>query len=224
MGCLSTLILLVPNIKKDRRHSPDQARPITMEKIKVRRQRRKHFYIHNDLANAAYHIKLLIEEKVKTGGAGVILDCMACLAMLAFTVEAKINFLGAKLVADWREKQQFDDKLKAVLDHLKLIPDLTKRPFSSVYELKDFRNSIAHGKPLEIESDEIVTGSAGEIDDLPDLTADWQNFCTPENVAKTSNDVDEFWKLLLKRSGLSVFDTLSGGSTQLTFVEKITEN
>lgn len=194
-----------------------------MEKIKVRRQRRKHFYIHNDLANAAYHSKLLIEEKLKTDGAGIALDCMGCLTMLAFTVEAKINFLGAKLITSWKERQPFDDKLKAVLERLNLQLNPSERPLSSINELKEFRDSIAHGKPLEIESDEEVTGTAEEIDNLPDLTANWQNFSKPENVFKISDDVDAFWKLLLQQSGLSVFDTLSGGSTSLTFIEKISE-
>lgn len=194
-----------------------------MEKIKVKRQRKKQFYIHNDLANAAYHTKLTIEEKVKTGGAGITLDCMSCLVMLAFTVEAKINFLGSKLIPDWKERQPFDDKLKAVFECLGVKDDASERPFSSIHELKKFRDSIAHGKPLEVESEEVVTGTAEEIDNLPDLTSEWQEFSKPENVFKISDDVDTFWKLLLKRSGLNIFDTLSGGSTSLTFIEKISE-
>jgi hypothetical protein len=35
-----------------------------METIKVRKQEHKHIYVHNDLSNAAYHFKTVIESKV----------------------------------------------------------------------------------------------------------------------------------------------------------------
>jgi len=70
-----------------------------MEKVRARVQSTKRVYIHNDLSNAAFHFKDAIEEKIKANETtGITFEYMACALMLAFTFEAKINFLGWKLV------------------------------------------------------------------------------------------------------------------------------
>src|SRR5690349_10913852 len=108
-----------------------------MEIIKVRRQQHNRIYVHNDLSNAAFHFKELIEKKLTAGDrVGIAYDYMACVLMLAFAFEAKINFLGSKLIDKWKERQPFNDKLDEVLATLKLDVDWTKRPWSSVKGLK----------------------------------------------------------------------------------------
>ena len=47
--------------------------------------------------------------------------------MLAFTFEAKINFLGHRLLGNW-EKQNLDDKMTQVLKHLGVAADWKIRP------------------------------------------------------------------------------------------------
>ena len=136
-----------------------------MEKIRARHQGKKNIYVHNDLSNAAHHFKTQIEAKIKSGDrTGITFEYMACLIILAFTFEAKINFLGHKLVARWNERQSFNDKVTEVLNHLKINPDWTVRPYSSISTLKKFRDSIVHGKPIETTSDKETVLSAEEID------------------------------------------------------------
>jgi hypothetical protein len=110
-----------------------------------------------------------------------------------------------------------------VLAHLNVDPDWSERPYESIRELKEFRDSIAHGKPMRLEADEIVEGTADEIDAIPDLSTEWEAYCVPGKVFATYDDVDAIWKQLLDKSKLALFDTLSGGSSQLTFIEKIAE-
>ena len=85
-----------------------------MEKLYVRRQAKKNIYVHNDLSNAAFHLLERIDEMERTDNReGIGLDVMACLTMMAFTFEAKINFLGFKVIAEWKEKQPFHKKVES---------------------------------------------------------------------------------------------------------------
>jgi hypothetical protein len=74
-----------------------------MEKICARVHGKKNIYIHNDLSNAAFHFKTSVEEKLKGDRTGIAFHSLACLVMTAFTFEAEMNFLGAKLIDGWNE-------------------------------------------------------------------------------------------------------------------------
>ena len=74
-------------------------------KIKGRSQGKKYVYIHNDLSNAAFHFKTIIEARLKMDDRnGITFDCMACLVMCAFSFEAYITFLGSKIIENWNER------------------------------------------------------------------------------------------------------------------------
>lgn len=193
-----------------------------MEKIKVRHQGARNIYVHNDLFAAADHFKNAIEAKLKADDRkGIAYEYMACMVMLAFTVEARMNFLGHKLIRNWNERQGFDKKLDEVFKQLGVVPDWENRPYKSIANLKVFRDSIAHGKPLEVEFDETLEGPADEIDRLIDLNSEWTKYCQHEIVFDTFNDLQVVWDALLRNSGLTVFDTITHGSSGLTYVEKI---
>jgi hypothetical protein len=66
-----------------------------MEIIKARIEQKKNIYVHDDLSQAASLLKQVIDNKNKTDDRdGLAFYGMACAVMLAFTFEAKINFLG----------------------------------------------------------------------------------------------------------------------------------
>jgi len=121
---------------------------------------------------------------------------------LAFTMEAKINFLGTKLVADWKERRPFLTKLNHVLEHVALNVDFGARPYSTIRTLKDLRDSLAHGKPLHLELDR-------------------ESYCNAEFANQAYEDVNGIWRQLLFASNLSLFETLSGGAHSITFIEKV---
>jgi hypothetical protein len=192
-----------------------------MEKIKVRRLAKKHIYVHNDLSNAAYHFHEKVNERFANNDReGIAFDILAELIFLAFTIEAKINFLGSKLIEGWIEREYFWPKLKLVLKQLGLNVDLNTRPYSTIKKLKDLRDSLAHGKPLHLELDEEAVVDANE-DESIDLRAEWESYCTEEFANQAYEDVNEIWKQLLSASKLALFDTLSGGERSITFIEKI---
>src|SRR4051794_3118829 len=94
------------------------------EKVRVRVQATSRIYIHNDLSNAAFHFKESIARRLAANDrSGITFEYMAWAIMLAFTFEAKINFLGWKLIIDWKEFQRFDEKVKQILGKLEIIPN-----------------------------------------------------------------------------------------------------
>jgi hypothetical protein len=100
-----------------------------MSKLRVKIPEHRHFYIHNDIANAAFYFKTKIEEKLaRNEREGIGLDMMACLTMLAFEIEAKFNFLGYKLIEQWDERSAAIKKVEVVTRHLGVEADMRSRP------------------------------------------------------------------------------------------------
>jgi hypothetical protein len=95
------------------------------------------------------------------------------------------------------------------------------RPYSSIEGLRLFRNSIARGKPVEIKHDEAIEVPAAELDKRIDLSGEWEQACTPEKLSEASDDLEEIWRDLLERSGLSIWDTMTTGEGGITLIEKI---
>ena len=89
--------------------------------------------------------------------------------------------------------------------------------------LKDFRDTVAHGKPDEEEYDRVVEIAADGRDARPDLTGKWQAICSTDSVFEIYADVEAIWKEMLGKSGISVFDTLTHGEGGLTFMQKVVE-
>ena len=73
-----------------------------MAKIKVRLKAQRRIYIHNYIGNAAFYFKNRVSERL-ANREGVGLEIIAGLTLLAFEVEARFNFLGAKLIPNWEE-------------------------------------------------------------------------------------------------------------------------
>jgi hypothetical protein len=195
---------------------------MSMAKIKVRQKAKKHIYVHNDLSNAAYHFNKQVNKRLANNeNEGIAFDILAELIFLAFTIDAKTNFLGTKLIAGWKERQPFLKKFKQIMKHLRLDEDFNTRPYSTIQILKDLRDSLAHGKPLHLELDEAAIVDADRADESIDLTPDWEAYCTGEFANQAYADVNRIWKQLLSASNLSLFETLSGGMQSITFVEKI---
>ena len=194
-----------------------------MTKRRVRKTAKKNIFIHNDISNTANHLRKRIEEKVEANDRqGIALDITACLVMLAFTFESRLNFVGEQKITSWKERRGFDKKVEILLKALKLEPDLTKRPYSSIKELKDFRDTIAHGKPDTIEVDETVYIDP-EADDMDfNLQGEWERYLTVDFMRQCSDDIDEIWNEWLATAKIEVHQTLSHGEYSLALIEEPT--
>jgi hypothetical protein len=188
--------------------------------IRARYDGTRNIYIHNDLINAAHHYKQRIEQRLKDRQPeGVTFDCMSCLVMLAFSIEAFLNLFGHKLIIGWNERWNYDKKRTVIIKRLGLAPDFTKDPYKCLDTLKLVRDTLAHGKPIEETFNEIVVRSQSEIEREIDLDHGWEKYCTPQNAIDTFNNVDAIWNELLKASGLRVYDTITHGDSGLTVLE-----
>ncbi len=179
--------------------------------------------IHNDLANAAFFYKNIIEEKRKNGGPGISIDCMACATMLAFTWEAYLNFFGSELLRpDWNEMEKLDVKETLVLGKLSIKADWGKQPYSSVRLLTKIRDWLAHGKPVErVITKAVVKGVEKVTGRNIDLSGEWKSLCTPVLVLKAHDNLDIIFRQMLEASGIAVIDTLSSGEGSITFTETV---
>jgi len=116
------------------------------------------------------------ERLAKDDREGVGLEIIAGLTLLAFEVEARFNFLGAKLISNWEERKPAILKVKRVCKRLGVAPDFSVRPYRSVEKLKDFRDTLAHGKPEEKVFDEEVVATAEDLATMGILRADWEAY------------------------------------------------
>jgi hypothetical protein len=176
-------------------------------------------YIHNDLSNAAYHLKENVLRIKSESGEGISLHILGALTLYAFTFEAKINFLGAKLNPAWKERQSFQHKLSEVLLATGLRLDSSQRPLSTLLRLKEFRDIVAHGKPVEnVEEFEqfVDRENRGELELRHPSPHD--EYCDLDFLLQVDEDLKTFWESALKSAGIELFETLthfSGGRTYL---------
>lgn len=194
-----------------------------MTKLQVQKTAKKNIHIHNDISNTAHYLKTRIEEKeAAEDRQGIALDITACLVMLAFTFESRLNFIGEQKVADFKERRWFDKKVEIVLKALGLEPDFSVRPYSSIKELKNFRDTIAHGKPDTIEVDETVDFEPGKNYDDFDLRGEWEAFLTVDFVRQCSDDIDHIWSEWIAAAEIELHQTLTYGEYSISLIEKPT--
>jgi hypothetical protein len=194
------------------------------KKIKARVQKSKRVFVHNDLSQAAMYHANVIQEKLDKGSRDAIMyDGMACAVMVAFAFEANVNFMGFKLneagrLPDWKERDSFIEKLKKVFGALGIPVELNKRPLKSMERMKTLRDTLAHGKPVYAEYDEVLIGAPEEIDLFRGggLSAGWETECKPEVVKEVREDLEELWKLMIQKSGLVLWDTITSGDGSIS--------
>jgi hypothetical protein len=75
--------------------------------------------------------------------------------------------------------------------------------------MKDLRDTLAHGKPVEIKEDGEKEGTEHELRTAPGLAAEWEDEVKPEIVSERLEDLDTLWKLMITKSGVPVWDTLT---------------
>lgn len=172
-------------------------------------------FIHNDLSNCAWGMREDMRKKFDSGETeGVHFDMMGALVFLAFSIEAKINFIGWKILEDgWPERANLKEKIHLIYKVLDIEADWSCRPLQSILSLKRFRDTIAHGKPELVKE-------VKEVDIDPDiwdsLKGQWEREVNPENVNRCYEDIDQLWKLLLEKAGIPVEKTLTNGNQTLS--------
>jgi hypothetical protein len=198
------------------------------KRIKARVQKSARVFVHNDLSNAALHFAEVVKAKQTNGEAGILIDGMACAVMVAFTFEANVNFMGFELnkagkLPSWKEREPFDEKVKKVFGALGIVIERDTRPLASMERMKALRDTLAHGKPVYSEYDQLEIGTPEQIDlnSTAPLLAGWQTECTAESVFEAREDLEALWKMIIEKSGLELWDTMTTGDSGITYIEDV---
>ena len=105
---------------------------------------------------------------------------MASLVFCAFSIEAKINFIGWKVLENgWPDRTNFREKVDLLRKFLGVELDWGVRPLQTLGQLKRFRDTLAHGKP-EIIDHRFVVNVEPEIWDA--LKSQWEQSVNPNFV------------------------------------------
>ncbi|MGR3659671.1 MAG: hypothetical protein ACU0CA_00580 [Paracoccaceae bacterium] len=177
-------------------------------------------YIHNDLSNCSWQFQKMIHKKIASGEReGVYHYMMASLIFSAFSFEAKLNFVGWKILGEgWPERANFREKLTLLAEKLKLELNWGERPLQTMSQLKRFRDTLAHGKPEIVDETRIVDVEPSVWEALK---GQWESSVTPEFVDQCREDEKAFWKILLDAAGIDVAKTLThGGHTLRSIIER----
>lgn len=162
-------------------------------------------YPHNNLLNLAHYQREVINNKESEGIEDALaLDCLSCLISLAFSVEALVNFVGQKKIADWQERQHYRNKINQVCEEASLVFNENEEPFETLSQLKRLRDSIAHGQPIE------VTTSVSSREELQRaMECPWDQYLTSEYINHAYEMVDQFKRNLFLSCQIAAGQTLT---------------
>jgi hypothetical protein len=62
---------------------------------------------------------------------------------------------------------------------------------------------------------------ADELDRRIDLSGEWEAACKEQAVFEAHKDLEDVWRRLLEKSGLSIWETMTTGEGGISFIEKI---
>jgi hypothetical protein len=114
--------------------------------------------------------------------------------------------MGARFSKPWNEFQKWKPKAKLVFKALGMKPDWNKRLYRSLVKMKTFRDTIAHGKPVEDDLDYEATDTMEEIRKGFNLRQPWEDMCTHDEIMQAYEDTDVIWKEMLTHSKLEPLD------------------
>lgn len=150
-------------------------------------------FIHRELWTV---VSRQIENATKNPQ-GAFYDHLAAMVFAFHTLEAYLNFVGDRLAPSiWQDERNFKypysgfaGKLKKILELCSITePDRSKRPYSTIWRLKDLRDLIAHGKPEKFS--DIVDHSP---DEEPSLYKEpFNGLVTHENACYAVEDIKSF--------------------------------
>ena len=122
---------------------------------------------------------------------------------------------------EWKERAPALEKMRTVCAHLAVALDPKVRLYLSVVKLKELRDMLAHGKPINKVFDEGVVATAEELEAQRIIDAGWEAQINHAFFSDAYADVERIWGELLTKSGLSVFETITHGTRQISFIEHV---
>jgi hypothetical protein len=85
--------------------------------------------------------------------------------------------------------------------------------------MKDLRDTLAHGKPAELKYKDVTVATPDQRVIIDNLKADWQKALTHEPIMTAYKDMDDLFRMMMEKSGLSVFDTIEQTNYTISLIE-----
>lgn len=176
-------------------------------------------YIHNDLSGCSWDFQQRIQKQFDNGDTeGVYHNMMASLVFSAFSIEAKVNFVGWKVLENgWPDRANLREKIDLLQSVLTLELDWGTRPLQTLLQLKSFRDTLAHGKP-EVIDNKAVIDVVREVWDA--LKGQWEASVNLPFVNRCREDEDALWKALISAAGIEAHQTLTHGGHSLKAISE----
>jgi hypothetical protein len=165
----------------------------TTRKVIIKKERDVYTYAE------MWHTSSCLLKKGIDNREGSYHQFMASLVFTAFTLEAYLNHIGPKLFQCWTDLERLGprEKLNVISEHLGVKVSNGHRPWQIIKKLFGFRNDIAHGKSVVVQSEEVIPLDKHNDELFRELVKpDWENFCTEENAQKAREDVGKIIHLL----------------------------
>lgn len=109
---------------------------------------------------------------------------LASIVFTAFTYEAFLNLIGQKVLstAEWKkvDRASWKEKHRLLFKKLELKSDFSSEPESTLVELFEFRNRIAHGREEEVQIDGVSIADIRPLALQEATSTEWEKRCTPE--------------------------------------------
>jgi hypothetical protein len=139
--------------------------------------------------SAAKYFLNLAESEVE----GSFFSSQASIVFSAFTHEAFLNTLGAKIDKCWEgyEYSSPEEKLKRICKCLEYKPNKGTRPYQTLEKLFRFRNLIAHGREETLKVEGMIVSKKETGGYLDAIESEWEKYCTIENARKAYKDIND---------------------------------
>ena len=136
---------------------------------------------------------------------GSFFQIMASLIFTAFTLEAYLNHIGKSIFECWDDLERLSPsgKINIIAEKLKVIKDDSKRPFQTVKKLFEFRNEVAHGKTVLLNTAEQISIADADFNKYMHkmLEPEWEKYSTLDNAKRAREDVEEIIKMFHSTGG-----------------------
>ena len=150
---------------------------------------------YGEFWDAFRYLKNMIDQNVKDW----IYLKLSALTMACFTIEAFANHIGMSLIPSWNTMERRIspvNKLINIIEMKDIEIEYDKPPFSTVQELMQWRNKVAHGKTeIKKTSDTIPVH---DYDDFLDKIeqADWRKYVVDVDIEKIGKDCEELMEII----------------------------
>lgn len=134
---------------------------------------------------------------------------LASVVFSAFTHEAFLNIMGQKVLnsTEWEkiDRSSWKKKHSSLFSKLSLSSDFLSEPESTLVDLFEFRNRIAHGREEEVLLNGVSIADIRPLSLQEATSTEWEKRCTPEYAATALESVRQIGIKICTAAGQQIY-------------------